>query len=109
MRSEFRQQVNVGSRHAAVRDVADDRDLQTVEPAFALTNRQRVEQGLRRMLVSAVAAVDDARLGHARDRVRRARRAWRITTQSAAIASSVLAVSISVSPLETLLVEQSTC
>ena len=48
-------------------DVADDRDLQPVEPAEGLAHRVEVEQRLRRMLVLAVARVHDARVGQPRD------------------------------------------
>ena len=51
-------------------DVADDRDLQAVEPAERLPHRVEVEQRLRRMLVLAVARVHDAGLGDARDVLR---------------------------------------
>ena len=65
MRSEFRQQMHVGSRDAAVRDVADDRDFQIFKRALSLTNRECIEQRLRRMFVRAVAAIDDATLSSA--------------------------------------------
>ena len=51
----------------------DDRDAQALEPPEALADRQRVEQRLRRVLVRAVARVDDARLEVAREEVRHAR------------------------------------
>ena len=55
-------------------EVADDRDPQAGQPALALEHRERVEQRLRRMLVHAVAGVDDARPADARQLMRRARR-----------------------------------
>ena len=53
--AELRKQMNVGSRHAAVRNVADDGHAQTFELGRLIENRARVEQRLRRMLVRAVA------------------------------------------------------
>ena len=50
-----------------MRDVADDRDVQPVEPAERLAHRVEVEQRLRRMLVLAVAGVHDTRIGVVRD------------------------------------------
>ena len=55
-----------------MQDVADDRDLQSFDSSFVFTNRERVEQRLRRMLVRAVAGVDDRRRTHAREMLRRA-------------------------------------
>ena len=46
---------------AGVRDIADDGDLQTVEVTLVLPDGVQVEQGLRRMVVLAVAGADDAR------------------------------------------------
>ena len=60
------------ARDARVEDVADDRDVQALEPAERLLDRVEVEQRLRRVLVLAVAGVDDVRLGHPRDELRRA-------------------------------------
>ena len=89
--------------HPAVQQVADDRDLQPVDALLVLANREGVEQRLRRMLVHAVAGVDDARLADARQQVARAPdEAWRSTIMSGAIASMFIAVSTSVSPLSTL-------
>ena len=49
---------NERSHDAGVRDVADDADFETVDMSERLANREGVEQGLRGMLVLAVAAVD---------------------------------------------------
>ena len=46
--AELRQQQHVRAQHAAVQQVADDRDLQSLEAALALANRERVEQRLGR-------------------------------------------------------------
>ena len=72
LRAEFRKQKNVGPRHPAVRDVADDGDAQAFERAAAVENRERIEQRLRRMLVRAVAGVDDRNRQIAREKMRRA-------------------------------------
>ena len=76
-------------RHAAVQNVADDRDARAVERAELFDQRVDVEQRLRRMRVRAVAGVDDVAverngdpLGKARfpvphDETRKAHRAER--------------------------------
>ena len=53
-------------------DVADDRDRDPVEPAERLADREQVEERLRRVLVLAVARVDDVRVRRSRDELRRA-------------------------------------
>ena len=70
---EFRQQVNVRSRHAAVCDVADDRHARALRwSAFWSRIVQRIEQRLRGMLVRAVARVDDRNGQMARQKMRSA-------------------------------------
>ena len=72
------------------------------DPPLALADGERVEQRLRRVLVHAVAGVDDARRGRsARESGRRPTQEWRMTSMSGAIASRFSAVSTSVSPLTT--------
>ena len=71
-------------------------------PALVLADREGVEQRLRRVLVHAVAGVDDARAADARSRWQAPDEAWRITIMSGDIASRLSAVSTSVSPLTTL-------
>ena len=68
------QQDQVRPQHAAVQQVADDRDLEAGQPALVLADRERVEQRLRRVLVHAVAGVDDRRMARPGEQVRRARR-----------------------------------
>jgi hypothetical protein len=68
------QQVDVRSRDARVRNVSGDRDDQVADRALRAANRERVEQGLRRVLVRPVPSVDHARGGVLRDEVRRAAR-----------------------------------
>ena len=57
--AELGQQVNVRPQDAAVKEVADDCDLETRQLLLALTNRERIEQCLRRVLVHSVTGVDD--------------------------------------------------
>jgi hypothetical protein len=64
-------------------------------------HREHVEQRLGRVLVPAVAGVEDRDVEVARELERRAGAAERTTTQSTPIASSVSAVSLNDSPLET--------
>src|SRR5690349_14870395 len=56
--TEFCEQVNVGASDAAMRDVAEDGDVQIFERAFAIANGEGVEQALGRMLVSSIAGID---------------------------------------------------
>ena len=71
-RAEFRKQIDVGARHAAVRDVADDGHAQAFQAGAAVENGARVEQRLGGMLVRAVAGVDDGHGQMARQKMRRA-------------------------------------
>jgi hypothetical protein len=64
---------DVRARDAAVQDVADDPDVLAVEVAELAHQRVDVEQRLGRMLVLAVAGVDDARPAPAGDEVGAAR------------------------------------
>ncbi len=57
-------------------DVADDGDMQAPDAAQLAAHRVEVEQALRRMLVLAVAGVDDVGVGVPRDQ-RRERRSAR--------------------------------
>ena len=52
-------------------NVADDRDVQSFEPAELLAHRVQVEQGLRRVLMLPVAGVHDVGVRHPCDEVRR--------------------------------------
>ncbi len=71
--AEFREQMNVRARHAAVQNVAENRDVQPFERAAPVANRQRIEQRLRGMLVRAVAGVDHRQGQIPRHKIRRAR------------------------------------
>src|SRR5271163_1487011 len=48
-----------GARHAAVKDVADNRHLQTFEGLLVAQNGVGIEQSLRGMLVEPVSGIDD--------------------------------------------------
>ena len=74
-RAELEQPPHVAPGDPAVEDVADDRDFQALDAALLFTDREDVEQGLRRVAVRAVPGVDDAAGNVARDEVLRAGRA----------------------------------
>ena len=56
-RAEFAEQMNIRAGHAAVQDVAENRDVPAFELALAIADGERIEQRLRGMLVRAVAGV----------------------------------------------------
>ena len=58
-RAHRREKQDVRARDARMRDVAADRHDQTGEPALVAADGERVEERLRRMLVRAVAGIDD--------------------------------------------------
>ena len=64
---------DVRARHARMGDVADDPDRAAVDPAETLAQRVYVQQCLGRVLVLAVAGVDDRRAAPAGDELGRAR------------------------------------
>ena len=43
-RAEFAEQVDIRARHAAVQNVAEDRDVPAFELSLAIADRERVEQ-----------------------------------------------------------------
>ena len=63
-----------GTGDAAVVDVSDNRNLQTPERFLVFQDREGIEQGLGRMLVHAVAGIDDGNVEVPRHQVRCARR-----------------------------------
>ena len=71
--SKAREQPRVRSQHAAMQQIADDGDFERVEALLVLANGEGVEQRLSRVLVHAVAGVDDARFADARQQMTRAR------------------------------------
>ena len=87
--------------------------IATSEPAelaLAAADRQRVEQRLGRVLVAAVAGIDDGAVDLlARGAGPRPNSGWRTTSTSGCIAFSVIAVSISVSPFLIELTLRPTC
>ena len=70
--SEFLQAPNVRAGDAAMQDVADQRDSQAGDAVAMLSDREDVEQSLRRMLVSSVSRIEHARLEQLRQQMRRA-------------------------------------
>jgi hypothetical protein len=71
--AELGEQVAGAAGDAAVKDVTDDGGLQTFERLFVFQNREGIEQRLRRMLMHAVAGVDDGDVEMLCHEVRRAR------------------------------------
>ena len=57
-RAEFREEMNIRASDAAVENVAENRDVPAFEAAFAIADGERVEQGLRGMLVRAIARIE---------------------------------------------------
>ena len=72
VRAAGQQQRDVRAGDARVQHVADDRDVHALEAAERLAHRVEVEQALRRVLVLAVAGVDDRGAGVAGGQRRRA-------------------------------------
>src|SRR6516165_6428941 len=62
------------ARDPAMEDIADDGGLEPLQGFFALENRQRIEQSLRRMLMHSIAGVDDRDIEMHGHQVRRSRR-----------------------------------
>ena len=67
------EQRDVRARDAAVQHVAADRHGEAAEPALAAADRQRVEQRLGRVLVAAVAGIDDGAIDLFGQQLHRAR------------------------------------
>src|ERR1700676_402698 len=66
---ELPEQMNVGARHPAVLNIAKNGDVEIADAAFAVANRERVQQALRRMLVRSVAGVDHRNIQMPGDKV----------------------------------------
>src|SRR6202022_933305 len=66
------EQQDIGARHPRMHHVAADRDHQPFEPALVASDGEGIEQGLGRMLMSAVAGVDDGSVDLARQQLDRA-------------------------------------
>ena len=73
--AQLGQRPDVRAGHAAVKDVAQDGHVQPCDPALFFADGEGVQQRLGRMLVGAVAGVDDAGVEEAGQEMRRAR--WR--------------------------------
>src|SRR3954447_730651 len=74
LRAEFEQTEDIGARDTAKKNVADNHDLKSRDPALSRPDRVEIEQRLRGMLVGAIARVDDARLETFGEELRCARR-----------------------------------
>src|SRR6202035_2972245 len=57
--TEISEQVEIGAGHPAVQDIADDGDVQILDAAAAIADGEGIEERLSRMLVCAVAGIDD--------------------------------------------------
>jgi len=67
--AEFSEQMNVGARYAAMLQVAEDGDVEIRDGAEAVADGERVEQALRRVLVRAIAGVDNGNIEVAGDKI----------------------------------------
>ena len=61
LRTEGVEQRHIGSGHPAVQDVPHDHHPAALDATEALTQGQRVQQGLGRMLMGAIARIDHRR------------------------------------------------
>src|ERR1051326_8520560 len=75
--AELGEPPDVGAGDARVQHVAHETHFQALDLAVLVANRQQVEQRLRRMLVLAVARVDDVRRDAVAEKLRRPRAAVR--------------------------------
>ena len=73
-RAERREKDHVRARDARMHDVAADRDDEAFDPPLVAADRERVEKRLGRMLVGAVAGIDDRAVDHLREKMHGARR-----------------------------------
>ena len=73
-RAERVEQDDVGARDPRMQDVAADRDDQPFDAALVAADGERVEQRLRRMLMRAVAGIDDRAVDFLRQKLDRAGR-----------------------------------
>ena len=71
-RTEFGEGVDIRAGDAAEEDVADDDDVDAGDAAEFFADGEGVEQGLRGVLVRAVAGIDDAGLEPLGEELRRA-------------------------------------
>ena len=71
VRAELGQRPDVRPRHATVKDVPEDSNIEPADIALPFHHRKGVEQCLRGVLVRTVASVDHAAIHHAGEQVRR--------------------------------------
>src|SRR5947209_8098594 len=74
-RAKLQERENIRARDATEKNVPNNHNMQSRDRAFTRADRVKIEQGLGRMLVRAIARVDDARLEALREKLGRARRA----------------------------------
>ena len=70
---ELAEQMAGGPRHAAMKNVADNRDLQAFQRFLVAEDRVRIEQRLRWMLVQSISGIDNGHVDMLRHHMRRAR------------------------------------
>ena len=97
-RAQLDQRPDVRAGHAAVKNVAQDGDVQPGDAALLFADGEDVQQRLGGMLVRAVAGVDDAGVEEARQEMRRAGGAVADDDDVGVERSRLRAVSLSVSP-----------
>lgn len=68
----FTQKQQVGTRHAAVRNVATNRNVEPMQPPLCAADRQGIEKRLRRMFVTAIASVQNGTVNLLRKKIDRA-------------------------------------
>src|SRR4029079_18207919 len=65
LRSELSESPDVGAGDSAVKNIADDCDVESFDLSFTFANRKCIEQGLRGMFVRAITSIDDVCVDHA--------------------------------------------
>ena len=70
--AELGKQPDVGTRDARIKNVAENRHVQSGNAPLLLANRECIQQRLRRVFVRTVSGVDDGGPDQARDLMRRA-------------------------------------
>src|SRR3954463_11596344 len=71
--AEFEQGPNIRSCHATIKDITEDRDVEAFDPFLMFTNRESIEQRLRRMFMGAIASIDDTALEKSGEEMRGSR------------------------------------
>ena len=70
--AELAQGPDIGAGHAAVKNVAENGDVEAADVAFLFADGKHIEQGLGGMLVRAIAGVHHVGVEKAREKMRRA-------------------------------------